>query len=127
MANFVDQIVLELVKGALGDIASFSSLVPVQFPVVDLYDGQPSNITAKDVPKTASDHVYIQGFFTSGAIFSFTLRGGYALANQGVTWRVHGEKGDIHVTSPKAALWISPADVTIKVKTIDGEKDIPVE
>ncbi|KAF2102304.1 oxidoreductase [Rhizodiscina lignyota] len=112
----------------LGQVNSLSSLLPVQYPVVDLVDRATNQIIEKDVPKPAPDHVYVQGRLTSGAVFSLTLRGGQPINGLGCVWNIHGENGDIQVTSPICAIWCGPDGMKIRIKTTDEEeKEVPIE
>lgn len=119
---------MQTFTGALGDVASLSGFLPVQYPTVDLVDRATNEVVEKDVPKTAPDHIYVQGRLKSGSVFSLTLRGGQPLNGLGAVWSIHGEKGEIEVTSPSAAIWCGVDGMKIKVETEDeDEREVQIE
>lgn len=112
---------------ALGDVVSISSLAPVQYPVVDIIDPASGQVLEKGLQKTSPDHIYVHGRLASDAVFSLTLRGGHPISGLGCLWTIHGEKGDIQVTSPASPIWCSVDGMKVKVKTFDEpEREVAI-
>jgi predicted dehydrogenase len=112
---------------ALGDIASVSSLLPVQYPEVDLIDSGTGKITEANAAKSAPDLVYMHGRLASSAVFSLTLRGGHPINGQNLLWTISGEKGDIQISSPATPIWCGFGPLKVRVKTIDEpEREVPL-
>lgn len=101
--------------------------MPTQYPIIDLVDTE-GKVVEQGFRKTAPDHIYVHGRLKAGSVFAITLRGGEPINELGLVWTIHGEKGDIQVTSPKAPIWVGVDGVKITIKLLgEEEKAVPIE
>ena len=67
-------------------------------------------------PKTAPDHILVQGTLSSGAVASISYRTvTKAIDGAGVRWLITGTKGEIEIITPEYAWQMGPPGTTIKV------------
>ncbi|KAF2445629.1 NAD(P)-binding protein [Karstenula rhodostoma CBS 690.94] len=105
---------LEAIQVVLGSLNEYNPLLAVQFPTVQLTDhaGAPTTTTTR----TSHDHFFLNGTFESGAVLSYSLRGGPAFDGTcGAFWRIYGTEGAIQVTGPDSYLQIADGNLTIKL------------
>lgn len=118
-------LVIDSVARALGEFASFTSLLGNQRPVVDIVDDN-GEIVEAGIEKDTHDHIMLQGTLVSGAVMSFQMRGDRGFKDSpGLVWRIYGEKGEIMITGSSPLFNIGPDDLVIKV--YDSETDIVEE
>jgi predicted dehydrogenase len=105
---------LEGIQVVLGPLKEYNPLFAVQFPTVQLTDHAGAPTTT--VTRTSHDHFFLNGKFDSGAVLSYSLRGGPAFdGTSGAFWRIYGDKGAIQVTGADSYLQIADGNVTIKL------------
>ncbi|KAF2804357.1 NAD-P-binding protein [Mytilinidion resinicola] len=111
---------------ALGELKTYSSILEVKRPKVDLLDKQVSDPEAKVVgttTRTSHDQILIQGHLESGALLSYHLRGGKAFAGtEGMLWRIYGETGEIQIKGPSPSVQIGNNGTKIEVQDISTRK-----
>jgi len=91
--------------------------------MVDLIDPQQDGKKVETVHKDTPDQILLQGRLESGALISYHLRGGAPFPGQeGVTWLIYGEKGEIRITSPHAPVDIMHKGISIKLHEF-GQKE----
>ncbi|KAH8680641.1 hypothetical protein BX600DRAFT_444842 [Xylariales sp. PMI_506] len=94
----------QTVSSVLGELASFSSLVDIRVPTVELTD-LPSNDPARRVVRTIKrethDQVLLQGRFEEdGVLLAYHLHVGKAIApGEGLRWRILGDHGEIAIAA----------------------------
>ncbi|ORY66047.1 uncharacterized protein BCR38DRAFT_429083 [Pseudomassariella vexata] len=110
---------IETVFATLGQLKSFSSILDIRVPTVDLVDKSPSDPERKvvrTVERETHDQVMLQGHFESGALLSYHLHGGKAIApGEGLHWRILGDRGELSVTASGTMLQIGYPDVKIRL------------
>lgn len=98
----------------LGPLKETTPLLAVQHPTVQLTDhtGAPT----ATVERTSHDHFFLNGTFESGAVLSYSLRGGKAFDGaSGTFWCVYGTKGAIQITGPDSFLQVAEDNFTVKL------------
>ncbi|KAF1979735.1 NAD-binding Rossmann fold oxidoreductase family protein [Bimuria novae-zelandiae CBS 107.79] len=104
---------LEAIQVVLGPLKETNPLFSIQFPTVQLTDHTGAPTTT--VQRTSHDHFLLNGTLASGAVLSYSLRGGPAFDGSGAFWRIYGTKGAIQVTGPDSYLQIAEENISIKV------------
>ncbi|KAJ4303375.1 hypothetical protein N0V90_002268 [Kalmusia sp. IMI 367209] len=105
---------LESIQFVLGRLESYTPLLAIQHPTVQLTDhtGTPTGTA----PRSSHDHILLNGTLASGALLSYSLRGGPAFDSISDTiWRIYGTKGAIQVVGPDSYLQIADDNFNIKV------------
>ncbi|KAH8919198.1 NAD-P-binding protein [Atractiella rhizophila] len=84
--------------------------------------------TGETAPKTAIDHVFIQGILKSGVVASYAFFGAdIAPGTPALVWRIQGEGGEIEITSEKTGILANVADAKIRVIKERQAVEVPVE
>lgn len=105
---------IDFVESVLGELSTFNSHLSIQRPRVDI-KGNNGNIL-ETITTDVADHVMLQGTLTSGAPLSIVYRRGPPFkGDPSLTWLIHGEKGEIKVTSAAAAIQASDGERSIAV------------
>lgn len=111
---------------------SFHSLMLNGHPIVDIIapDG---SIAEKGRKKDVPDQIMFHSKTSKGILFSFYQRGGHPFPGTPVLeWRIHGETGEIRITSPIIFLNFGHADTKIelydhKTGTVEVVKEVEDE
>lgn len=99
----------------LGSIDSFHSVVLNGHPVVDII-ARDGSIVEKGRKKTVPDQVMFHAKTSNGAIFSLYSRGGKPFpGTPALEWRIHGETGEIRITSPTTFLNVGHPESKIEL------------
>ena len=112
---------IDFVELVLGELSSFNSQLSIQRPQVPIKDenGRVKQVVTTDV----ADHIMLQGTLTSGAPLSITFRRGPPFTNDpSLTWLIHGEKGEIKVTSAAAAMQAGDGGREIVVHDFENDQ-----
>ncbi|KAJ0158581.1 Galactose/lactose metabolism regulatory protein GAL80 [Colletotrichum tanaceti] len=117
--------VLDFCTHVLGDfdLGTLSSVLKI-----DLAQGPLHNTDGKVVdpayPKSAPDHVLVQGKLNGGATASLNFRTtSGTVGNVGGRWIISGTKGEIEVSWDNMMMWQTPhPSKTLKVKLFTGEE-----
>lgn len=100
-------------------------------PVVDII-ARDGSVVEKGRKKDVPDQIIFHGKTSNGSIFSFYMRGGQPFpGTPALDWRIHGETGEIRITSPSAFLNVGHPDTKIElhdhktggVEVIEAVKD----
>lgn len=111
---------LEGIQVVLGPLKEANPLLAVQFPTVQLTDH--TGAATKKIERTSHDHFFVNGTFESGAVLSYSLRGGPAFDGTcGAFWRIYGTKGAIQITGPDSYLQIAEDNFTFKLHEYEKE------
>ncbi|EIM82907.1 NAD-P-binding protein [Stereum hirsutum FP-91666 SS1] len=106
---------LESIEYILGSIDSFHSVVLNGHPVVDII-ARDGSIVEKGRKKTVPDQVMFHAKTSNGAIFSLYSRGGKPFpGTPALEWRIHGETGEIRITSPTTFLNVGHPESKIEL------------
>ena len=112
---------IDFVELVLGELSSFHSQLSIQRPQVSIKDGHGK--IKQTVTTDVADHIMLQGTLSSGAPFSITFRRGPPYKDDpSLTWLIHGEKGDIKVTSAATAMQASDDERNIAVHDFETDQ-----
>ncbi|RYP68398.1 hypothetical protein DL771_006662 [Monosporascus sp. 5C6A] len=104
----------------LGGFADLSALLKSYITNVTVVDSNGKVI--QTIPKTAPDHIFVQGTLESGAIASIAHRKSKsAVDNTGFRWVITGTEGELEVTLPDTQWQISAPQRAIRMKLGRGE------
>ena len=97
-------------------------MLKTQYPTIKLLDDAGRVVDARH-PKTAPDHIVVQGTLSSGAVASLSYRtAATSVDGVGVRWIITGTEGEIEVITPEIAWQMGPPGTAIKVRSgKDGE------
>ena len=112
---------IDYVEFVLGELSSFNSQLSIQRPQVDIKgsDGQVSETVKTEV----ADHVMLQGTLTSGAPLSLVLRRGPPFKDDpSLIWFIHGEKGEIKITSAAGSMQASDDNRDIAIHNFEKDE-----
>lgn len=124
------RIVLDTFTDVLGkfDSDTIQSILKTQTPAVPTLSMETGQVVNPAHPKTAPDHILVQGILESGAVASLAFRKAKKPADGlGLRWTITGTEGEIEVTIPEDHLQMAHEDRAIRlrmgrdeeVKTID--------
>ncbi|KAL6714647.1 hypothetical protein ACLMJK_008072 [Lecanora helva] len=111
---------IDFVEKVLGEISPSKTQLNIQRPQIDILgsDGKTIERTTTDV----ADHIMLQGTLKSGAPLAVVFRRGPPFKDDpSFTWLIHGEKGEIKVTSATVAVQATNNNHTIAIH--DFEED----
>jgi predicted dehydrogenase len=85
-----------------------------------------ANTIIHNHPKTAPDHVFVQGILESGALASLSFRTvNSTIDGVGIRWLISGTEGEIEITTPEMLWQLRVPGWTLKIKKGKGEtKDV---
>ena len=112
---------IDFVMLVLGELSSFRSQLSIQRPQVPIIgsDGTIHEIASTDV----ADHIMLQGVSDSGAPLSVTFRRGPPFkGTPGFMWSIHGEKGEIRITTTGPGLQANDDETNITIDNFDQEE-----
>lgn len=94
------------VQHVLGDFESFSSMLGIVHPEVDLFDlAAPEKKITDTISTTTPDEIFLQGKLVSGALLTYHLEGGSPFPGEpGLRWHIIGDKGELMITNPVAVV-----------------------
>lgn len=99
----------------LGSIDSFDSIMLNGHPVVDIV-ARDGSVAEKEVKNEVPDQVMFHAKTLNGAIFSFYMRSGPPFpGTPALEWRIHGESGEIRLTSPGPFLNVGLAESLLEL------------
>lgn len=111
---------IDYVGLVLGELSSFTSQLSIQRPQVDIKGS--NGEVMETVPTDVADHIMLQGILTSGAPLSVIFRRGPAFKDDpSLTWLIHGEKGEIKVTSAAVAMQASDDESNIMIHDFEND------
>ncbi|KAH8700134.1 putative oxidoreductase, partial [Talaromyces proteolyticus] len=93
---------LDSFTDVLGEFADVQSILKNTIPTLPIL-GADGQVKDPKYPKTAPDHIVIQGTLKSGAIASLSYRTVKSTADGiGINWIISGTKGEIQITTPES-------------------------
>ena len=105
---------IDWIQFVLGELTSLTPQLTVQRPQIPLLG--PNGNVIETVTSSVPDHVMLQGTLPSGAPLSLVFRRGNPFkGTPGINWLIHGEKGEIKVTSASAGLQATDDEQSIAV------------
>lgn len=116
-------LVLDTFTYLLGDFVTVQSLLKSHYPTVPILDTS-TGIVVKAYPKTAPDHIFLQGELENGALASLAYRKpGSCVDKTGFRWYISGVEGEILITTDEKA-WQSPSSPSTRsIKVRSGNKE----
>lgn len=117
-------LVLDSFTYLLGDFSQVQGLLKSQFTTVPLIDLSTGQIVEPAYPKTAPDHISIQGTLESNAVASIAFRKAKSAADKtGLRWYITGTEGEIVITTEEGDWQFGHAsERSIKLK-LSGEAE----
>ncbi|KAL0942784.1 oxidoreductase family protein [Colletotrichum truncatum] len=104
------------------DTNSISSILKTDTTEMAIYTPDRSKVAIPACPKTAPDHILVQGKLKSGATASINFRTTQAtLDGVGIRWIITGSKGEIEVTTAESNWQAYSPSRTLKVKVFGSE------
>lgn len=106
----------DVITNTLGQLSSFSAILGIQRSETKLRSAPlaagPGVPIVGTIPRTTPDHILLQGHLASGALISYSVRGGLPIpGTPGLVWSIYGENGEIRVTAEGTNLHIgAPGD-----------------
>jgi predicted dehydrogenase len=112
--------VFDSFKHVLGDFAELNSIVKAQYPTIKLVDST-GNVVDENHPKTAPDHILVQGTLVSDALASISFRT-VSTTSDGVSvsWLISGTEGELEVIMPESMWQVGHPRTTFKVNRGTG-------
>ncbi|KAH6984245.1 oxidoreductase [Ilyonectria sp. MPI-CAGE-AT-0026] len=100
----------------LGGFTELQSLLKTQFPTIPLLAADGKVIDPAH-PKTAPDHILLQGVLESNAVASIAFRKPQSPVDDlGFRWLITGTEGEIEVTAPQTHWQMTHNDVRLRIK-----------
>ncbi len=101
------------------------SVLKAQYPTINIINAAGDTI-AQNHPKTAPDHILVQGVLESGALASLSFRTVPAAVDEvGIHWLISGTDGEIEVTTPQMPWQLRSPGWTLKIKNgAEEAKDV---
>ncbi|KAF3074572.1 Galactose/lactose metabolism regulatory protein GAL80 [Trichoderma lentiforme] len=100
----------------LGDFATVKATFSQQYPIMKLVNTKTGEIVDPAFPKTAPDHMFVQGVLDSGAIASVNYNRPGELVGKTLRWTISGTEGEIELTL-NGALQMGHSEREIRIKT----------
>lgn len=92
------------------------SILKTQYPTIPIFDGE-GNMHDPKHPKTAPDHIFVQGVLENGAGASISFRSVPAAVDSvGFRWLITGTKGEIEVTAPESHWQMGKPGATLRLR-----------
>ncbi|KAL7805681.1 hypothetical protein V8C44DRAFT_352019 [Trichoderma aethiopicum] len=109
----------------LGDFETVKASLSKQYPIMKLFDMSNGQITNPAVPRTAPDHIFVQGVLQSGAVASINYHRPGALLGKNFRWLISGTEGEIEFTVD-GYLQIGNSEREIRIKTVHEPSEVRV-
>jgi predicted dehydrogenase len=110
----------------LGDFATLKTSFSKQFPLMKLIDTKTGQIVDPAYPKSAPDHMFVQGILDSGAIASVNYYRTPHKVGKNVRWIISGTEGEIEFTIDGGQLQMGSGEREIRIRTAQDEKEARV-
>ncbi|TFB01578.1 Galactose/lactose metabolism regulatory protein GAL80 [Trichoderma ghanense] len=109
----------------LGDFETVKASLSKQYPIVKLFDVSTGQVTNPGVPRTAPDHIFVQGVLESGAVASINYHRPGALLGKSFRWLISGTEGEIEFTLD-GYLQLGHSEREIRIKTVHEPGEVRV-
>lgn len=115
--------VLDGFTNVLGDFKTTQSTLKTHNPTVSLVDLKTGEVINPSYPKTAPDHIFVQGELESGALVSIAFRKSDKAIDSkvGLRWTITGTEGEIEITFPPDQVQFGSTDRSFRVRTSKDE------
>ncbi|PNP47997.1 hypothetical protein THARTR1_10416 [Trichoderma harzianum] len=110
----------------LGDFSTLKASFSQQYPIMKLIDTKTGEIVDPAYPKTAPDHMFVQGILENGAIASVNYNRPGGLIGKTLRWIVSGTDGEIELTV-NGALQMGHTEREIRIKKGDDKESRVVD
>lgn len=126
---YTTDIGLNFILHALGELASFSSMLGILHPQVTIFDpSTPDNEVIGTITATSPDHVSIQGRLQSDALLTYHLEGGEPFPGEpGLNWHIVCEEGELLITNPTGLMDVVHVGAKIMLKKAGSKTASEVE
>lgn len=115
-------LVLDTFTSVLGNFENVQSILKTQFPTTNIVDGD-GKVVRANYPKSAPDHIFVQGVLEGGAVASLSFRSvPSAVDRTGFRWLISGTKGEIEVTTPELGWQLRSSEASLKVRVGKDEE-----
>ncbi|KAL7930140.1 NAD(P)-binding protein [Trichoderma chlorosporum] len=106
----------------LGDFATLQASFSQQYPLMKLINTATGEVVDPAYPKTAPDHMFVQGVLENGAIASVNYHRPGQLIGKTLQWTISGTEGEIEFTV-NGALQMGHTEREIRIKTAKEDKE----
>jgi predicted dehydrogenase len=115
--------VLDAFTSVLGDFKTTQSILKTQHPTVATVSCKTGKQIEAAVPKTAPDHIFVQGELLSGALASISFRKAKKPVDAlGLRWLITGTEGEIEITFPEDHFQFGHAGRAIRFRSGKNEE-----
>lgn len=115
--------VLDTFTSVLGGFKTLQSTLKTLAPTVPVINTKTGQQVNPAYPRTAPDHMLVQGELSSGAVASLSFRNAKApVDGLGLRWLITGTKGEIEITIPEDHLQMGPAERSIRLRNWKDDK-----
>ncbi|KAL6855703.1 NAD(P)-binding protein [Trichoderma novae-zelandiae] len=101
----------------LGDFDTVKASLSKQYPIMKLVDLSNGQVTNPARPRTAPDHIFVQGVLESGAVASINYHRPGQLIGKTFRWLISGTEGEIEFTVD-GQLQMGHGEREIRIKTV---------
>ena len=117
-------LVLDSFTHVLGPFSHLKSTLKTAFPSTKIVTPT-GEIIDTNYPRTAHDHVLVQGTLSSGAVASLIFRtvAGKTIDSSGIRWLITGTDGEIEVNTTEAQWQMGPPGTVLKAR-IGKDSDV---
>ncbi|KAL7785812.1 hypothetical protein V8C37DRAFT_412797 [Trichoderma ceciliae] len=107
----------------LGDFATLKSSFSRQYPLMKLVDMKTGQVVDPAYPKTAPDHMFVQGVLNNGAIASVNYHRTSQSTGKSLRWVISGTEGEIEFTIEGGQVQMGSNMREIRIKTARDENE----
>ncbi|KAF9880787.1 oxidoreductase family protein [Colletotrichum karsti] len=101
---------------------TISSILKTDVDEVAIYSSDRTSIVKPSHPKTAPDHILVQGLLKNGAPAMINFRTAASTVDDvGIRWVITGSKGEIETTTPSFSWQAYAPARKLKIKSLGGE------
>ncbi|GAD97179.1 oxidoreductase, putative [Paecilomyces variotii No. 5] len=100
----------------VGDFKDVQSILQTRYPTIPIFNGE-GKVVNPSHPKSAPDHIFVQGTLENGAGASISFRSvPAAVDGVGFRWLISGTKGEIEITMPESHWQMGNPGATLKLR-----------
>ncbi|RFU80707.1 oxidoreductase family [Trichoderma arundinaceum] len=107
----------------LGDFATLKSSFSHQYPLMKIVDTKTGQIVDPAFPKSAPDHMFVQGVLDNGAIASVNYHRTPHIVGKNMRWIISGTEGEIEFTVDGGQIQMGRTERIIRIRTAKEEKE----
>jgi hypothetical protein len=119
--TYILHLVLDSFTHILGPFSHLNSTLTTAYPSTKITTPTREVIDA-NYPKTAHDHILVQGALSSGVVASLSFRSvsGKTIDGSGIRWLITGTDGEVEVTTTESQWQIDPPGTMLKARIGKG-------